>query len=115
MKIGAIYRVSDNQCLVPRVWRAVSSFDRMRGLLGRPALLMGEGLLIDSCNMIHTVGMGYALDLLFLNATGHVQKIIENIQPMRFAGAITAKTTLELPAGVLTLLNIHLGEQLRWQ
>lgn len=115
MKLGAIYRVSDNRCLVPRVWRAASSLDRMRGLLRRPALLIGEGLLIDSCNMVHTIGMGYALDLVFLDVTGHVRKIVEDIRPMRFAGALNAKTTLELPAGVLTLLNIRLGEQLRWQ
>ena len=115
MKLGALYRVSDNRCLVPRVWKTVSAFERMRGLLGRPPLSSGEGLLIESCNMVHTIGMGYALDLVFLNATGHVQKVVKDLKPLRFAGSLRAKLSLELPAGTLSNLELRLGEQLIWQ
>jgi uncharacterized membrane protein (UPF0127 family) len=87
----------------------------MRGLLGRPALVSGEGLLINACNMVHTIGMHYALDLVFLDATGHVLKLVQHVKPLRCAGAFTAKSTLELPAGSLTTLEIHLGEQLTWR
>jgi uncharacterized membrane protein (UPF0127 family) len=115
LKLGAVYREADNRCLVPRVWKAASAIERMRGLLGRPPLLADEGLLIDACNMVHTVGMRYALDLVFLNATGHVQKLVHNVKPLRCAGALAAKSTLELPAGSLTLLNLRMGEQLIWR
>lgn len=115
MKLGALYRVSDNRCLVPSVWRAVSTLERMRGLLGRPPLSSGEGLLIESCNMVHTIGMGYELDLVFLNATGHVQKVVQELKPLRFAGAFSANSSLELPAGTLGTLELRLGEQLIWQ
>jgi len=115
LKLGAVYRESDNRCLVPRVWKAASTIARMRGLLGRPPLRSGEGLLINACNMVHTVGMHYALDLVFLDATGHIRKLVCNVKPLRCAGAFTAKTTLELPAGSLATLGLSLGEQLTWR
>lgn len=115
MKIGAIYRESNNRCLVPRVWKAANTIERMRGLLGRPPLAPGEGLLIDACNMVHTVGMRCALDLVFLDATGHVRKLVSNLKPLRCAWAFTAKKTLELPAGSLITLGLNLGEQLTWR
>ncbi len=115
MKLGAVYRESDNRCLVQRVWKATSAIERMCGLLGRPPLLAGEGLLITACNMVHTVGMRYALDLIFLDATGHVQKLVPHVKPLRCAGALAAKSTLELPAGSLISLNLSKGEQLIWR
>lgn len=115
MKLGAVYREPGNRCLVPRVWKATNAFERMRGLLGRAPLAPGEGLLIDACSMVHTIGMRYALDLIFLDATGHVQKLVHNVKPLRCAGAFTAKATLELPAGSLATLRLHLGEQLTWR
>ena len=115
MKLGAIYRESDNLCLVPRVWNAVGAIDRMRGLLGRPALKSGEGLMINACNLVHTVGMRYALDLVFLDATGHIKKLVWDVKPLRFAGAFTATTTLELPPGTLSALNLSLTERLTWR
>lgn len=115
MKLGVIYRESDKRCLVPRVWMASNAFERMRGLLGRPPLTSGEGMLIEACNMVHTVGMRYALDLVFLDATGHVRKLVRNVRPLRCAWAITAKSTLELPAGALDTLSLRVGEQLTWR
>ena len=115
MKLGAVYRESDNRCLVPQVWKAVSAIDRMRGLLWRPALKPGEGLMINTCNLVHTVGMHYALDLVFLDATGHIKKLVWDLKPLRCAGAFAATTTLELPAGTLRTLNLGLSEQLTWR
>ena len=115
MKLGAVYRESNQSCLVPRVWKAASALERMRGLLGRPPLASGEGLLIDACNMVHTIGMRYALDLVFLDATGHVRKLVHHVKPLRCAGAFSANKTLELPAGSLATLRLNLGEQLTWR
>lgn len=40
---------------------------RCRGLLGRPAPVAGEGLLIKRCRSIHTVGMAYSIDVVYLD------------------------------------------------
>ena len=115
MNIGAVFISELNQCVLPRVWRAVTTAERMRGLLGRPKLALGEGLLIDACNMVHTVGMTYDLDLVFLDANGVICKMVHDVRPMRFRAAFSAKVTLELPAGELTPLGLKLGQQLHWR
>ena len=83
MKLGAIYR--RGECLVPRVWRAVSLWETTRGLLGRPALQSDEGMLIHDCRLVHTVGMRYALDLVFLDRAGKVRKLVSKVAPLRMA------------------------------
>jgi uncharacterized membrane protein (UPF0127 family) len=93
----------------------VTVLERMRGLLGRPPLLAGEGLWIESCNLIHTVGMSYPIDLVFLNAQGCVLKSMSNVPPLRCYGAFGAKSTVELLAGALVNLQICVGDQMSWR
>lgn len=113
MKLGAVYR--GEQCVIPRVWRAVSAWERTRGLLGRPTLAANEGMLIEDCRMVHTVGMGYALDLVFLDRHGVVKKLVRQIAPLRIAGSFAAAATLELAGGALAQLPIQVGERLDWR
>ncbi|MDB5764474.1 MAG: hypothetical protein JWQ21_3469 [Herminiimonas sp.] len=113
MKLGAIY--CQDQCLVPRVWRAISPWERTRGLLGRPALQAGEGMLIDACRLVHTVGIGYPLDLAFLDSRGQVRKMVKGLAPSRLAGSLPASSTLELAPGTLAGIDLKEGDYLRWQ
>ena len=115
MITGAVYVDAPHRCVIPRVWKAANTLERMRGLLGRAQLSPGEGFLIESCNLVHTVGMRYALDLVFLDAEGRICKITEAVRPMRCAGAFAAKATLELLAGTLAPMGLRLGQQLQWQ
>ncbi len=113
MKLGAIYR--DEQCLLPRVWNAVSPWDRTRGLLGRPPLKAGEGMLIDACRLVHTVGMGYHLDLAFLDRQGKVRKLVKALAPVRLAGSLAARATLELAPGTVERIGLSEGDCLKWR
>ena len=112
---GAVFAVEQNRCLLPQVWKTDTALGRMRGLLGRAKLLAGEGLLIESCSMVRTVGMTYALDLVFLDAGGGVCKLVNGLQPFRWSGSLNAKRTLELPTGTLELICLRLGDQLHWR
>lgn len=113
MKIGAIFH--GDVCLVPRVWNAVSAWERTRGLLGRPQLQAGEGMLIRDCRLVHTLGMGYPLDLVFLDSRGTVRKLVRNVAPTRLAGSLQADQTLELASGSLTNIAIKVGDALTWR
>lgn len=113
MKLGAIYR--RDECLVPRVWRAVSAWERTRGLLGRPRLQAGEGMLIQDCRLVHTVGMGYPLDLAFLDHQGTVKKLVAALNPARLSGSVAAHHTLELAVGTLSAMNLQQGDVLTWR
>ncbi len=113
MKVGAIY--VGERCVVPRVWQAASFFDRMRGLLGRPPLQAGEGMLIGDCGMVHTIGMRYALDVAFIDRAGQVRKLVRHLAPTRMAGCLGACTTLELAAGAVDALGLRQGDKVKWE
>ena len=62
---------------------AESSFERMRGLIGRTGLASGRGMLITKCNCIHTLFMRFPIDATFLDRKGNVVKVVRNIRPWR--------------------------------
>jgi len=98
-----------------RVGVADTWWRRLRGLLARPALGEGEGLLLLHCDSVHTVGMGYAIDVAFLDDEGRVVRSIARLRPWRVGlGGSEAVHTLELPAGRLDETRTLPGVRLMW-
>lgn len=94
---------------------ADSWWRRFRGLLGRPRLKEGQGLLLLDCSSVHTVGMRYAIDVAFLDADGCVVRSIGGLAPFRVGvGGRSAVHTLELPAGRLAETGTTPGVRLTW-
>ncbi len=91
---------------------AASMLARMRGLLARPELRRGEGMLLRSCNMVHTVGMRYPIDVVFLGRDGSVLKISDAVGPRRARGHWRAHSVLELAAGEASRCGIWQGMRL---
>ena len=96
-------------CSVCKV--AQSDRERMRGLLDRTSLQAGEGLLILKCDSVHTIGMNFPIDVLYLGNNGPVLTRALGLQPgarkAKFAGA---NSVLELPFG--GALNTEVGDQI---
>jgi len=101
---------SSSMCLSIRT--ADTPWQRMRGLLGYPALQDKEGLLIKPCNMIHTFGMRYAIDVVFLDRQLRILRIAPYIAPLRMRLCLGAYAVLELAAGQANSLNLRVGNQL---
>ena len=81
-----------------RVPVAVTLLSRLLGLaLLRPERA-GEGLLIPRCRSVHTFGMRFALDLVFLDELGVPLATRRNVPPRRLARHRRAAAVLELPA-----------------
>jgi hypothetical protein len=73
---------------------------RMRGLLGRKALVRGEGLWIKPCNGVHTFGMGFPIDVLFLDRQLRVISVTRSLEPNRMTRiCFSAASVMELPSG----------------
>ncbi len=97
-----------------RAWVADSFWLRLRGLLGRPALQPGEGMLIRPCSSVHTCFMGYPLDLVFLDEGCRVLRARKALPPFRFTlGPQGSHCVLELPAGGIDTLGVREGDTLR--
>jgi uncharacterized protein len=61
--------------------------DRLVGLLGQSSLRDGEGVLFMPGGSIHTLGMRFTIDVVFLDATLKVLKVAAGVRPWRFAWA----------------------------
>jgi uncharacterized membrane protein (UPF0127 family) len=53
----------------------------MIGLLNRKALAQGEGLLLDRCYGIHTFGMRFPIDVVFLDKELRVMRAVPALPP----------------------------------
>lgn len=92
--------------------RIASNFlTRARGLLGRK-LERGEGLLIKPCSAVHTCGMGYAIDAIFLDGSNRILKVVSNLAPWRVAACAGSQAVLELNAGQANDLGLMAHQQL---
>ena len=82
-----------------RVPVAVTLLSRLLGLsLLRPGRA-GQGLLIPGCRSVHTFGMRFALDVVFLDRARRPISTRRAVPRNRFVGDRRAAEVLELPAG----------------
>lgn len=72
---------------------------RLLGLARLDAGEAGPGLLIPRCHAVHTFGMRFELDLVFLDRHGRALAVRRRVPPRRFAACRGAVAVLELPAG----------------
>lgn len=94
---------------------ATSVFGRMKGLLGRPSLDEGEGLVITPCISIHTFGMRFAIDAVFFNSSKKAVAVLRGLKPNRATRLYpSASGVLELPAGVLDSAPVEPGDELEF-
>jgi uncharacterized membrane protein (UPF0127 family) len=59
----------------------------------------GPGLLIPHCRSVHTFGMRFALDVVFLDAGGRAVSVRRSVPANRVISERGAVAVLELPAG----------------
>ena len=80
--------------------RTADSFtSRLVGLAGRRAPSPDTGLLLTGTRAVHTFGMRYALDLVWLDRAGRVIRVDRALPPRRFAACAKARAVIELAAG----------------
>lgn len=92
---------------------ADTHWTRLRGLLGLRAsdFRNGNGLWIVPCRGVHTLGMGFPIDVLYLDRAMSVIHIQEGMQPWRVAPVnMRAATVLELPSGMTLKTGTAVGD-----
>ncbi|MCU0651423.1 MAG: DUF192 domain-containing protein [Candidatus Omnitrophica bacterium] len=97
-----IINQSKNTLLADKAVIACTPLARMRGLLGRAELKLGEALILKPCNSVHTFFMRFAIDVLFLDKNNRVNKIISVMKPFCISGIyLRSHSAIELPAGMI--------------
>jgi uncharacterized membrane protein (UPF0127 family) len=91
---------------------AATRATRRRGLLGRDSLGATEGLLLTPCKAVHTVGMRFPIDVIFVDRDGRAVRIVPALAPWRIAMSARAKAVIELAAGTAAASDIQIGDML---
>ncbi|MBE0569098.1 MAG: DUF192 domain-containing protein [Deltaproteobacteria bacterium] len=95
---------------------AGSFFDRLRGLLGTEGLMEGEGLWISPCTSIHSFGMRFEFDAIFLDRDRKVVGLYERFRRNRISRIFwSARGVLELPAGTIGRTGTEVGDEIRFE
>lgn len=95
-----------------QVVRADNAWTRAKGLLGRASMAPEEGMWIEPCAMIHMFFMAFAIDVVFLDSSLKVVRVVESIQPWRVSPWVPqARSVLELAAGAAAG-KVAVGDQL---
>jgi len=105
-------RESDGVTVVDPLHVPRRARERMRGLLGRQALADGEGMWIPKCRLIHTFGMKFPIDLVYLDGGHSVCKVVEDVRPGRLSACLTAESVIELGSGAAKELGLSRGTKL---
>ena len=98
--------------LASRVEVAGHGAKRRKGLLGRDRLPAGEGLWIVPCEAVHTFGMRFAIDLVYLDRRMRVKKVKSNVPPWRLSACLSAHSVIELASGTICSTQTKAGDML---
>ena len=89
---------------------------RLRGLLGTDGMAHGEGLWIHPCSSIHSIGMRFEFDALFLGPGGKVVERYERFRRNRISRVFwNTRGVLELPAGTIERTGTEVGDEIRFE
>lgn len=102
------------QRIVPvRVLTASRFFSRLAGWLGRRYPVEDELLQLKPCRAVHTWGMSFPIDILFLNPDSRVLEALPSVPPNRVTSPqAKAVSVVEAPAGFIQREGIRLGDKL---
>ena len=88
---------------------------RRTGLLAHDKLKTGEGLWIYPTQAIHTFGMRFPIDVVFIDRRMRVKRIYQGLAPFRLTTLVwSAQSVLELPSGSLAGTGTSVGDELQF-
>jgi uncharacterized membrane protein (UPF0127 family) len=116
-RAGAVVlrREDDGRVLCDNCLLADTLPRRMRGLLGRPRLLPGEGIVMRPGWSIHTAFMRFPIDVVFVDADQVVLRVVPRLKPWRAALCRGAHDVVELSAGECERRGgLQAGDRVTW-
>ena len=108
-----VVNVTKKTWLATKVRKADNFLTRLVGLLKRTNLGPEEALWLTPSKGIHTIGMKFPIDVVFLDRSNVVLGIISGLLPYRITGVrLRGYSVLELPKGTLKKSRTEVGDQL---
>jgi uncharacterized membrane protein (UPF0127 family) len=96
-----------------RVKPADTHLSRLKGLAGRVRLKADEGIWVLPSSGVHTIGVLFAIDLLYLDEQKRVVHMIESFGSFRIGPLrMDCASVLELPTRTIYSSQTQIGDQL---
>jgi uncharacterized membrane protein (UPF0127 family) len=110
-----VYNMTRETFLATEAKVADGYFSRLIGLLGKTRRWSraGRGLWIVPSHGVHTIGMMFSIDLVFLNHARRVVHIEEYVRPFRISKvSLKTSSVLELPPHTIFRTGTQVGDDL---
>ena len=107
-----VINLSKQTWLATKVRKADNFLTRLVGLLKRTHLGPEEALWLMPSKGIHTIGMKFPIDVVFLTRDNHVVGLMSGLPPYRISALhLRGYSVLELPNGTIKKSRTELGDQ----
>ena len=104
---------SNSMVIASDLRKANGFLPKLRGLIGKTVFEKGEGLWMAPCRAIHTIGMRFPIDVVFMDKDFTVRKIVKCLRPFRpIVYCYRANGIMELPVGTIENANIQVGDKI---
>lgn len=72
--------------------------------------------MLEPCNSIHTAFMRFAIDVVYVDRSGQVVKVVSKLKPFRVSGVLRSTcSVIELPGGTIASTGTTPGDQLAFE
>jgi uncharacterized membrane protein (UPF0127 family) len=112
---GRAFNQTRQRPLATNLAVAQTHWTRLRGLLATSErdFRNSGGLWIRPCHGVHTLGMQFPIDVVYLDHENKVVHLEPNLQPWRFAPVrLQATSVLELPSHTIAQTETALGDRI---
>lgn len=107
-----VFNITKESFLSLGVTKAETTWARLSGLVGKRYLKPDEGLWIAPSQGIHTFGMLFAIDAVYLDKQGKVVELVERLLPFRLGPVrMAASCVIELPERSIRSSQTEVGDQ----
>jgi len=108
-----VYNQTSESFLSMGLTAAATTFSRLKGMIGKLTLGYDEGLWLVPSSGIHTIGVCFPLDLVYLDAEYRVVHLLESFPTFRIGPLRTdATSVLALPTHTIYESQTQVGDQL---
>lgn len=109
-----VFNETKESFLSLRVKAADTHFSRLLGLVGRLRLKADEGIWVFPSRGVHTIGVLFPIDLVYLDANKRVVHLVESFGTFRVGPLrLDCASVLELPTRTIYSSQTKIGDQLR--
>jgi len=112
---GYAFNRTRHAYLATQLCIAGTHWSRLRGLMGKESATFpaGRGLWILPSRGVHTFGMRFSIDVVYLDGDKVVVHVEEDLKPWRVAPVrMRAASVLELPVNTLRSTQTALGDEI---